>query len=148
MTPKDQRGSGSAEVASPLPLLAVALVVGLYAMAPGVYLGGLHVKPGAEIVDHVVPGLVVIAMVAVGVFRGVRSIAVMVCAGTIVLMAGSFMVLTHIGLFRQWVNGEVPGGEAAYHCSTAALVFVVGLTWVWRYRRGFAEEAWPDRNAR
>ena len=119
-----------------LPLLVVALVVGLYAMAPGIYLGGLHVKRGAEIVDHVIPGLVVIAMVAVALFWGARSVAVMACAGMIVAIAGLFMVLAHIGLFRQWVNGQVAGGGAAYHCSTAVLVFLVGVTWVWRYRRG------------
>jgi hypothetical protein len=137
--PENEPGSRPTGVGSPLPLLAVALVAGLYAMAPGIYLGGLHVKPGAEIVDHVVPGLVVIAMVGVGLSSRLRSVAVMAYSGLVVLLAGLWMVLTHIGLFRQAVGGQVSWGPAAYHCSTAALVFLVGLTWVWRYRRGLSE---------
>lgn len=136
---KNKPGSGSTEVPSPLPLLAVALVAGVYAMAPGIYLDGLHVKPGAEIVDHVVPGVAVIAMVGVGLYWGVRSVVVMAFSGLVVVLAGLWMVLTHIGLFRQAVNGQVSWGPAAYHCSTAALVFVVALTWVWRYRRGLGD---------
>jgi hypothetical protein len=124
---------------SPLPLLTVALLAGLYAMAPGIYLGGLHVRRGAEIVDHVIPGLIVIAMVGIGLFWGVRSTTVTAYAGLVVLIAGLFMVLAHIGLFRQAINHQVGWGGAAYHCSTAALVFVVGLTWVWRYRRGLSD---------
>ncbi|HWF35831.1 MAG TPA: hypothetical protein VG295_10660, partial [Solirubrobacteraceae bacterium] len=92
-----------------------------------------------EIVDHVVPGLVVIAMVGVGLSSRLRSVAVMAYSGLVVLLAGLWMVLTHIGLFRQAVGGQVSWGPAAYHCSTAALVFLVGLTWVWRYRRGLSE---------
>lgn len=126
-------------VPSPLPLLTVALVVGLYAMAPGIYLGGLHVKRDAEIVDHVIPGLVVIAMVGVGLLWGVRSVTAMAYSGLLVLIAGLFMVMAHIGLFRQAINHEVAWGAAAYHCSTAALVFLVGATWVWRYRQGLAD---------
>ena len=131
--------AGSTVVPSPLPLLTVALVVGLYAMAPGIYLGGLHVKRDAEIVDHVIPGLVVIAMVGVGLLWGVRSVTAMAYSGLLVLIAGLFMVMAHIGLFRQAINHEVARGAAAYHCSTAALVFLVGATWVWRYRQGLAD---------
>lgn len=137
--PENEPGSGPAGVGLPPPLLAVALAVGLYAMAPGIYLGGLHVKPGAEIVDHVVPGLVVIAMVAVGLSSGVRSVTAMAYSGLVVLLAGLWMVLTHIGLFRQAVGGQVSWGPGAYHCSAAALVLLVGLAWVWRYRRGLSD---------
>jgi hypothetical protein len=127
------------EPGSPLPLLTVALVAGLYAMAPGIYLGGIDVKRGAEVVDHVIPGLVVIATVGAGLFWGVRSVTAMAYSGLVVLIAGVFMTIAHVGLFRQWVNGQVAGGAAAYHCSTAAFVLVVGLVWMWRYRAGLAD---------
>jgi hypothetical protein len=78
-------------------------------------------------------------MVAVGLRWGVRSVAVMAYSSLVVVLAGLWMVLTHIGLFRQAVNGQVSWGPAAYHCSTAALVFLVGLTWAWRYRQGLAD---------
>ena len=127
------------ELVSPLPLLIVATVVALYAMAPGIYLDGLHVRRGAEVVDHVIPGLAVIAMVGVGLFWGVRSVPAMAYSGLVVLIAGIWMVLTHIGLFHQALDGKVSWGIAGYHCSTAVLVFVLGLTWVWRYRAGLAD---------
>jgi hypothetical protein len=136
--PARKRGSGE-PVVSPV-FIGVALVIGLYAMAPGFYLAGLHVKPGAEVVDHVVPGLVVIAMVGVAMLWGVRSYTVMAVSGLIVVLAGFWMVLTHIGLFRQGVNGDVAFGAAAYHCSTAILVFALGVTWVWRYRAGLSDD--------
>jgi hypothetical protein len=127
-----------AGVRPPLPLLTAALVAGLCAIAPGIYLGGLHVRRGAEIIDHVIPGLVVIAIVGIAMLWGHRSMTVMALAGLGVLIAGLFMVLAHVGLFRQAVNHQVAWGGAAYHCSTAALVFLVGLAWAWRYRAGLA----------
>lgn len=137
--PDAKQGSGPDAVASPLPLLVAAAAVGLYAMAPGIYLGGLHVKRGAEIVDHVIPGLAVLAMVGVGLLWGVRSVTVMAVSGLIVLIAGFWMVLTHIGLFHQALDSQVSWGIAIYHCSTAVLVFAVGLTWAWRYRAGLGD---------
>lgn len=126
-------------VRPPLLLLTAALVAGLYAIAPGIYLGGVHVKRGTEIIDHVIPGLVVIAMVGVAMLWGVRSVSVMALAGLGVVIAGLFMALAHVGLFRQAINHQVPWGAAAYHCSTAAFVFLVGLAWAWRYREGLSD---------
>ncbi|MGH9077132.1 MAG: hypothetical protein ACRDY0_06735 [Acidimicrobiales bacterium] len=127
------------EVRSPAALLAAGLVVGLYAMAPGFYLDGLKVRRGAEIVDHVVPGVVVLAMVCVAIFWGQRSLPVMIGTGMVVLLAGLWMVATHLGLFRQGLRNQAPWGAVAYHCSTAAAVFVLGAVWVWRYREALAD---------
>ncbi len=115
--------------------LAVALVVGVYAMAPGFYLDGLHVKMGAEVVDHVVPGLVVLALVFVAIRWGREVPGLMLLAGVGIILAGFWMTDTHVGLLRQGLRGQAPAGATAYHCSTAVVVDVVAVAWLWRYRR-------------
>ena len=118
----------------PVALLIAGLVIGLYAMAPGFYLGGLNVKRGAEIVDHVVPGLVVLAMVFVAIRWGAKSVNTMAVTGMVVLLAGIWMTITHIGLFRQGLDHLAPWGPVIYHCSTALAVLVLAVAWLWRYR--------------
>lgn len=107
----------------------VAGAIGLYDLAPGIWLDGLHVRRGAEIVDHVVPGLVVLAMVGIAILAG-RSARVPLVTGMTVLLAGFWMVVTHVGLVAQGFRHEAPGGAVAYHSSTAALTLVVGVVWV------------------
>jgi hypothetical protein len=111
------------------------VIVGLYAMTPGFYLAGLHVKQGAEVVDHVVPGAVVVAMAGLAIYWGPRRMAGMLVIGLVVFLAGFWMAVTHLGLLRQAVRHQVPAAPAAYHCSTALLVLIVGAMWVWRFRR-------------
>lgn len=122
----------------PLPLMIAGLVIGLYSMAPGFYLGGLQVKRGAEVVDHVAPGLVVLAMVFIAIRWGAASLSAMVIAGVVVLLAGLWMVATHVGLFRQGIHHQAAWGPVAYHCSTAVLVFLLGAAWVYRYRKALS----------
>ncbi len=114
---------------------AVALVVGAYAMIPGFFLDGLHVKAGAEVVDHVVPGLVVLGLVFLGIRWGRQVPTLMLVIAVGILLAGFWMTDVHIALFRQALRGQAPAGATVYHCSTAAVVDVLGLVWLWRYRR-------------
>lgn len=115
-------------------LAGAGLLIGLYAMAPGFYLAGLHVHKDAEVVDHVIPGLVILALVLVGIVWGSRSATTMLLAGLGVLLAGFWMTVTHVGLVAQAFRHQAPAGAATYHCSTALLALVLGLAWVWRYR--------------
>jgi hypothetical protein len=119
-------------------LFAVALIVGAYATMPGFYLDGLHVKAGAEVVDHVVPGLVVLALVFVSILLGRRAGAVLLLAGVGILLAGFWMTDVHVALFRQALRGQAPAGATAYHCSTAVAVDILGVVWLWRYRHAGA----------
>ncbi|MHB1535892.1 MAG: hypothetical protein ACYC1D_15045 [Acidimicrobiales bacterium] len=123
----------------PLPLLVAGLLVGLYAMAPGFYLAGLNVKRGAEIVDHVVPGLVVLAMVFVAIRWGAKSVNTMAVTGMVVLLAGIWMTITHVGLFRQGLDHLAPWGPVIYHCSTALAVLALAVVWLWRYREALRD---------
>ncbi|MGH9071551.1 MAG: hypothetical protein ACRDX8_10410 [Acidimicrobiales bacterium] len=113
-----------------------SLLIGLYAMAPGIWLGGLVVKRNAEIVDHVVPGLFVLAMVLLAVSWGPErrgAPTVLFGASLGITLAGLWMSATHIGLLVQGVRGQAPGLAVTYHCSTAFLTLVLGFTWVGRH---------------
>jgi len=132
---RSDKHTADIEIQTPLALLVVGLVVGLYAMVPGFALGGLQVKRGAEIVDHVIPGLVVLTMVCVAARWGAATLSAMILTGMAVLLAGLWMFATHLGLLRQGMNHQAPWGPVAYHGSTALAVLALGVVWVFRYRR-------------
>ena len=144
-----QKGRTAAPAGSELPtiLLGAGLLIGLYAMVPAFFLGGLHVAKtngiGREVVDHVFPGVLVLAMVVLAIVRRARPDSLMLGTGVGVLLAGFWMVATHLGLVSQALNHQVGKLAALYHCSTAAAVAVLGVAWVWRYRE--AGEAAADR---
>jgi hypothetical protein len=120
----------------PATFVVVSMLIGLYAMAPGIWLGGLHVKRGAEIVDHVIPGLAVLAMILLAVsWRPGRSgrPTVLLIASLVIALAGLWMCATHVGLLVQGIRGEAPGLAVTYHCTTAFLTLVLGITWVARH---------------
>lgn len=124
---------------SPTVLLGAGLVIGAYAMAPA-FVGRLtHLRQGAEVVDHVVPGLVVLALVALALWRGSRSVGAMLVSGMVVLLAGLWMAATHLPLLSEAVHHQVSRTTAAYHCSTAVAVLALGAAWVWRYREALRE---------
>lgn len=151
-----QRSGQKAKTASPgtsalpLALLGAGLVIGLYAMVPAFYLGGLHVAKnngiGREVVDHIFPGVLVLLLVVAAIVRRAEPDSFMLAAGVGVLLAGFWMVLTHLGLVSQAFNGQVSKAAALYHCSTAAAVAALGVAWVWQYRA--AAEGPADRRPR
>lgn len=135
-TPRKEEGrADDSAVNAPLALMLTGLAAGAYAMAPAFYLGGLHVKRGAEIADHAIPGLVVLVTVLVAVRWAARSVNAMLACGVVIVVAGLWMVATHVRLFVQGVHHQAPWGPVAYHCSTALAVLALGLVWVWRHRR-------------
>ena len=123
----------------PIWLLGAGAIAGLYAMAPAAVGRLSHLRRGVEVVDHVIPGLVVIALVGVATGGGAGSVGFMVVAGTVVCLAGLWMTATHVGLLEQAIHHQIGWNTAVYHCSTAALVVVLGVAWVWRYREALAE---------
>lgn len=117
-------------------IVVPSLMIGLYAMAPGIWLDGLVVKRNAEIVDHVIPGLFVLAMILLAVSWGPdrRGASTVVFGASLVIaLAGLWMSATHVGLLVQGIRGQAPGWAVTYHCSTAFLTLALGLTWVGRH---------------
>ena len=139
--------SAAATSAEPFPrsLLGAGLLIGLYAMLPTFYLAGIHPKHNAEIVDHFVPGMFVLAMVIAAVIRQAKPDTLMLSTGVVVLLAGFWMAATHYGLLSEAIdnNKMAPWPGTLYHCSTAVAVFALGITWVYRYRA--AGSGVPDR---
>ena len=118
----------------PLLFFGFGLVIGLYAMLPAFTGPQLHVQRITEVVDHVIPGLIVLTVVTSGILLAGRPAGVMLAFGGLVTLAGLWMVDTHLGLIRQAVNHEVDLVAAGFHGSTALAVFLFGLAFVWRYR--------------
>ena len=125
---------GDPEGSFPFVLLGLGLAIGLYAMLPAFAGPQIHIQKVVEVVDHVIPGLVVLALVGSATVLGARPAGLMLVFGVLVTLAGLWMVDTHVGLFSQAVHHEVDLVAAGFHVSTAAAVFGYGLAFVWRYR--------------
>jgi hypothetical protein len=118
----------------PAVLLGAGLVIGLYAMLPAIFTGGIHLTRSVEVVDHVVPAVVVLALTVTTIVKVAKPEALMLAAGVVIVLAGFWMVVTHVSLAKQALNGQASKAGAAFHCSTALAVCALGIVWVWRYR--------------
>lgn len=130
---------------SRLPVLG--LLVGVWAIIPPYVpvFGKLDVASRVEFVDHVVPGIVVLVVSAVAclVLRSaVPSITLLYVGGGVVLLAGFWMLSTHVGLVSQTSQGLVPAGALAWHGVPALAVALLGGVWMSRFR---AVEATAER---
>lgn len=132
----------------PMPLLGAGLVIGVVAMLPAFFTGGIHLRRSVELVDHVVPGIVVLALVLLAILRNAKPESFMLGAGVGILLAGFWMIATHAGLASQALDGQASKLGAAYHCATALAVEILGLVWAWRYRTAAAAGPSPAPAAR
>lgn len=118
-----------AELAAPeSPLFSVALAVFgvLDAIAPYVSNAlGLHLAtlPLNEVVDHVVPGAIVVVVAWVSLVRGHRSLV----GSLLCFVAGTWMVATHVPLLVQAGQGLVPLQTALLHSLPGILVLLTAL---------------------
>ena len=113
-------------------LLAAGIAAGVLGSLPFFVTPELDTARSAEIADHVVPGVLV--LVAAGsVFlghrrRGVTPMSFLV-AGLAILLAGIWMVSTHVPLLNQARQGDAPWGASLYHSAAAVIVLAVGVAW-------------------
>jgi len=131
---------------SRLPL--IGLLVGLWAIVPPyiVLFGRLQVRAVVELVDHAVPGAVVIAVAALASvqLRSARPSQLLLFAGgAVITLAGFWMLTTHLGLVGQARQGLVSGGAVAWHGLPGVAVMVLGLSWTARFSAA-DDEASPD----
>lgn len=100
-----------------------------------------------EIADHVVPSVLMIMLSVVALVRRHASGAAadkgsfMLLAGLGILLAGFWMVATHVPLVAQARRGEVTGGVAAYHTAPGVAVMLLGLVWAALHWNDSASEA-------
>ena len=120
-------------------LPVMGLVVGVWAMLPKFVTPPLNTADRVEFADHVVPGLVVVAVSAavLALRRGAGSLGLVpFFAGAVVLLAGFWMVATHVPLVAQAFRDEAPWAGTVYHTAAAVAVFGLGLLWTASH--------WPD----
>lgn len=116
-----------------LPL--VGLGVAVWASLPEYSGPAINTSSTTEVVDHIVPAVIIFLASIVGILAGRRPQgpgALRLIAGMTVLLAGLWMLSTHIPLVAQTMRG---GPEAAtwaatiYHAAPALAVFGLGLLW-------------------
>jgi hypothetical protein len=121
------------------PWLPVAgLLIGLWASIPpyvGAF-GELDVASRVEFADHVVPGVVVLAVAAVGyvLLRAPDpSQLLLFVGGATITLAGFWMMATHMPLLSQARNGQVPWGAVLWHSLPGVGVTLLGVVWTIRF---------------
>jgi hypothetical protein len=118
------------DLARLLPL--VGLPVALWASLPQWSGPKLNVAASTEVVDHIVPAVMVVLASLVGIMAGRRAQgpgALRLIAGMCVLLAGLWMMATHLPLVSQASRGDAPWPATIYHTSAALAVFGLGLLW-------------------
>jgi hypothetical protein len=92
----------------------------------------LNVAQSTEVVDHVVPAVIVLLASLAGIAASRRvggPGAVRFLGGMAVLLAGLWMMATHLPLVAEATRGEAPWPATIYHTSAALAVFGLGLLW-------------------
>ncbi|HUR17872.1 MAG TPA: hypothetical protein VMZ51_02910 [Acidimicrobiales bacterium] len=126
-------GRATGRLAQALPLLG--LIAAIWALLPPYSGPDLATEMRVEIADHVVPSILLVALSLASLIRARRlgsplgSGTFMLLAGLGILLAGFWMVATHLPLVAQARRGDVPGGTAAYHTAPGLAVMVLGLVW-------------------
>jgi hypothetical protein len=106
--------------------------VGVWASLPKYSGPTLNVEPAKEVADHVIPAILVLLASVVGILAGRRARgpgALRLLAGMAVLLAGLWMMATHLPLVAEATRGEAPWPATIYHTSSALAVFGLGLLW-------------------
>ena len=117
-----------------LPALVsfAGLFVAIWASLPRYSGPKLNVAASTEVVDHVIPAIVVLLCSVVAIFAGRRATgpgSTRFLAGMGVLLAGLWMMATHLPLVAEARRGDAPWVATIYHTSAALAVFGLGLLW-------------------
>jgi hypothetical protein len=108
------------------------VLVGLWAALPHYATPPINTKDSVEVIDHVVPGLVVLAVCGAVLLLQGRPGAegAGLVAGLVILLAGLWMLATHVPLVAQATRGEAPWPGTLYHAAAAVAVLVFGVVWI------------------
>lgn len=103
-----------------IPLAAYGLVAPYLSRAVGL---PVPVDSTVEIVDHVVPGVVVLAVAVITL--SLRRLTLV--ASLLATLAGFWMTATHLPLLLQAQRGEVHVGAALIHSTGGILILLLSL---------------------
>lgn len=128
-----------ASVPAPVHRAGSVVVVGLLAalgawsiavpyVAPALGLN-LEVRPGVEVIDHVVPGLAVVVAGAalVLILRNRRESLLVAALIGVVFLAGFWMLSTHVPLLVQAGRDLAPWAASIFHTAPGAAIAIVAL---------------------
>ncbi len=118
----------------PLALPIAGLAIGVWSLLPPYVGPELNTATRVEIVDHVVPAVLVLAVSAGMVLlrRGFETAGFL--GGLAVLLAGLWMTATHVPLVGQALAGQVAAGAVVFHSAPGVAVAGLGLLWALRSR--------------
>jgi hypothetical protein len=108
------------------------LFVAVWASLPKYSGPKLNVEPATEVADHVIPAILVLVCSLVAIAAGRRAKGpggTRFLCGMGVLLAGLWMMATHLPLVAEANRGEAPWVATIYHTSAALAVFGLGLLW-------------------
>jgi hypothetical protein len=128
--PVAARPAPGPDLARLMPL--VGLPVALWASLPKWSGPKLNVAAATEVADHVIPAAIVLLASVVGILAGRRAQgpgALRLIGGMFVLLAGLWMMATHLPLVAEATRNEAPWPATIYHTSAAFAVFGLGLLW-------------------
>ncbi len=128
-TQSDVAGQGP-DLARILPL--AGLPVAFWASLPQWTGPKLNVAASTEVVDHIIPAVFVVLASVVAILVGHQPQgpgALRLMAGMVVVLAGLWMLATHLPLVAQATRDEAPWPATIYHTSSALAVFGLGLLW-------------------
>jgi hypothetical protein len=122
--PSTVRADPAAAVAPP-PFFPVALAIFGVCDAIAPYVSNalgltLYTQPVNEVVDHVIPGAIVILVAWLSLIRRQHWLG----GDLVAMVAGTWMVATHVPLLVQAANGQVDMTTALIHSIPGILVFL------------------------
>lgn len=123
-------GGNGPDLVRILPL--AGLPVAFWASLPQWTGPRLNVAAATEVADHTIPAVFVVLASLVGILAGRRAHgpgALRLIAGMVVVLAGLWMLATHLPLVAQAARNEAPWPATIYHTSPALAVFGLGLLW-------------------
>ena len=110
----------------------VGLIIGVWAALPRWVTPAINTSDRAEFADHVVPSIVLITVSIVTLVvlqRSTGPSSVMFLAGLVLVLAGLWMVATHVPLVAQATRDEAPWPATLYHSASALTVLLFGIVW-------------------
>lgn len=129
-TPPEASARPAPDIRQWLPV--VGIVVAVVGMLPKFWSPPLNTDDTVEIVDHVVPGVIVL-LACLATLAARRSPGggglIPFFSGMTVLLAGFWMFATHVPLVAEALTDKAPWTATIYHSSTALAVFGLGLLW-------------------
>ena len=122
-------------------LAGLGLLVGAWALIPPYTGPALNTAEQVEFVDHVVPGIVVIAISALAFLFSARAAVAgaLFPAGLGILLAGFWMSATHAPLVLQAIRDQAPWDATIYHSVPGLAVLALGTAWAVTYRTPSAQ---------